>query len=296
MRAAQGMRQEITPLLIECLRDAVRKQRDDDLFEPESNAHFFALMLLWEFRASEALPVLVEALRLPDEGALTLFGDSIFDDVPRALATLGHDRLDVVEGLFLDRSLHHDVRDAAMEASLYLLRDGVYPRERAIEAYLRGLQEASEARNVESATIMVSALADAGPESAMSQIEEAYRNGLVDEWWIALEDVQLSLKQHREGKYHELQDRPPTFLEDAVLDLAPSYAREKSVAGSEPDALDGGTSSDPEMMDALDLDDGWDDDLRAPPPARLKAARIGRNDPCPCGSGKKYKKCCGAAK
>ena len=24
--------------------------------------------------------------------------------------------------------------------------------------------------------------------------------------------------------------------------------------------------------------------------------RIGRNDPCPCGSGKKYKKCCGADK
>jgi hypothetical protein len=24
-----------------------------------------------------------------------------------------------------------------------------------------------------------------------------------------------------------------------------------------------------------------------------KAAKIGRNDPCPCGSGKKYKKCCG---
>ncbi|MBW6502633.1 MAG: SEC-C domain-containing protein, partial [Bacteroidales bacterium] len=21
--------------------------------------------------------------------------------------------------------------------------------------------------------------------------------------------------------------------------------------------------------------------------------KIGRNDPCPCGSGKKYKKCCG---
>jgi uncharacterized protein YecA (UPF0149 family) len=22
------------------------------------------------------------------------------------------------------------------------------------------------------------------------------------------------------------------------------------------------------------------------------AAKVGRNDPCPCGSGKKYKKCC----
>jgi len=25
----------------------------------------------------------------------------------------------------------------------------------------------------------------------------------------------------------------------------------------------------------------------------LKVQKIGRNDPCPCGSGKKYKKCCG---
>ena len=24
------------------------------------------------------------------------------------------------------------------------------------------------------------------------------------------------------------------------------------------------------------------------------APKVGRNDPCPCGSGKKYKKCCGA--
>jgi len=25
-----------------------------------------------------------------------------------------------------------------------------------------------------------------------------------------------------------------------------------------------------------------------------KTAKVGRNDPCPCGSGKKYKKCCGS--
>jgi preprotein translocase subunit SecA len=33
----------------------------------------------------------------------------------------------------------------------------------------------------------------------------------------------------------------------------------------------------------------------APPGAKPgKAGKVGRNDPCPCGSGKKYKKCCGA--
>ncbi len=30
----------------------------------------------------------------------------------------------------------------------------------------------------------------------------------------------------------------------------------------------------------------------APKPVRT-GAKVGRNDPCPCGSGKKYKKCCG---
>jgi hypothetical protein len=33
----------------------------------------------------------------------------------------------------------------------------------------------------------------------------------------------------------------------------------------------------------------------AEPPVQAVSQKIGRNDPCPCGSGKKYKKCCGAA-
>ncbi len=31
-----------------------------------------------------------------------------------------------------------------------------------------------------------------------------------------------------------------------------------------------------------------------PKPAQRQVAKVGRNDPCPCGSGRKYKKCCGA--
>ncbi len=31
-----------------------------------------------------------------------------------------------------------------------------------------------------------------------------------------------------------------------------------------------------------------------PVTVRRQTPKIGRNDPCPCGSGKKYKKCCGA--
>jgi preprotein translocase subunit SecA len=32
-----------------------------------------------------------------------------------------------------------------------------------------------------------------------------------------------------------------------------------------------------------------------PATVRREGRKIGRNEPCPCGSGKKYKRCCGAA-
>ncbi len=36
---------------------------------------------------------------------------------------------------------------------------------------------------------------------------------------------------------------------------------------------------------------GGQTDPKAPP---RQVVKVGRNDPCPCGSGRKYKKCCGA--
>jgi len=42
-------------------------------------------------------------------------------------------------------------------------------------------------------------------------------------------------------------------------------------------------------------EDDWDDEeMPDNEPYVRKEQKIGRNDPCPCGSGKKYKKCCGA--
>jgi SWIM/SEC-C metal-binding protein len=43
----------------------------------------------------------------------------------------------------------------------------------------------------------------------------------------------------------------------------------------------------PEDITDLDI-------LQHPPKTRVAEPKVGRNDPCPCGSGKKYKKCCGS--
>ncbi len=37
-----------------------------------------------------------------------------------------------------------------------------------------------------------------------------------------------------------------------------------------------------------------EEETRKKEPVKRKVEKVGRNDPCPCGSGKKYKKCCGA--
>lgn len=38
----------------------------------------------------------------------------------------------------------------------------------------------------------------------------------------------------------------------------------------------------------------FSDCVMNPKEAQRRVEKVGRNDPCPCGSGKKYKKCCGA--
>ena len=47
------------------------------------------------------------------------------------------------------------------------------------------------------------------------------------------------------------------------------------------------------------IDGAWrfiDGEIEKKKPFQREEPKVGRNDPCPCGSGKKYKKCCGKGK
>ena len=43
----------------------------------------------------------------------------------------------------------------------------------------------------------------------------------------------------------------------------------------------------------LEIAQFWKNRRSPAEPARRIGPKVGRNDPCPCGSGKKYKHCCG---
>ena len=46
-------------------------------------------------------------------------------------------------------------------------------------------------------------------------------------------------------------------------------------------------------MEDMQMEDGTADNYYEHPQQPLHVEKVGRNDPCPCGSGKKFKKCCG---
>jgi len=79
-------------------------------------------------------------------------------------------------------------------------------------------------------------------------------------------------------------------------------AWEKLVAGAHtaPDDLTRFSNEDTgcitdiyDAMSWVQWSDDEEDDVPPPlQPLRNPLRNIGRNDPCPCGSGKKYKKCC----
>ncbi|MFM8683885.1 MAG: SEC-C metal-binding domain-containing protein, partial [Chthoniobacterales bacterium] len=64
-----------------------------------------------------------------------------------------------------------------------------------------------------------------------------------------------------------------------------SHLQQKLSGG---DSTDGGSSAP--AAKSAPAEQG---ELKIELPARREAPKVGRNEPCPCGSGKKFKSCCG---
>jgi hypothetical protein len=89
----------------------------------------------------------------------------------------------------------------------------------------------------------------------------------------------------------------PPDCEDALQSIGASAEMlEQSAIASGIDGLPTLASTlEAEMLDQAAIASGIDTALApaSSPVARL-TPRVGRNDPCPCGSGRKFKRCCGA--
>jgi hypothetical protein len=81
--------------------------------------------------------------------------------------------------------------------------------------------------------------------------------------------------------------RLPSAWEAEIDELEREYPF--SLGDEDDDELDE-YDDDESAEDELDWDDEFGDEVQKP--IVRSGAKVGRNDPCPCGSGKKFKKCC----
>lgn len=290
LREAQRRREEITPHLVQLIQKAMETVRDGE--NPRGDGHLFALFLLTEFQAKEAIPTILQALSLPDEGPFNLFGDAITEDLSGSLAALAGDSPEVLDELIANPSLNQYVRWEAAQTYLHLVRDGRLTRNEAVERLRRHLQTAIAKRDAEVASGLVSELVSYAPHEALDDIKNAYCLGIVDTGIVGLKTVEESIAGGESRFQTELEYCRETGVQDTVEEL-------RHWASFEPPSSPGRGLTEMAVV-STDLDD-WDDDLEPdstwepPTTVRQTGPRIGRNDPCPCGSGTKYKKCCGAA-
>ena len=217
---------------------------------------------LAQLRAEEAIAPLVELFRRADED----IDDWINADLPEALARFGAPVLAPVTD-FLANPAHGEwARVAAADAIGCVGKTN--PELRAdcvarLTVQLEKFAEQSETFNA----FLISPLWDLRAVEAMPVIERAFASGRVDESVLGdVEDVQIEfgLKTKRE---HPPRPNSLTRLGDEFR------------AGLAAEELE-------QELDVLNPGET----INVPYIAPLK---VGRNDPCPCGSGKKYKKCCG---
>ncbi len=266
---AIAARQEITPHLLSALEDT--RDRYLELAEDSGYmAHLYATYLLAQFRERRAYPLIVDLFSLPIDALDRLMGDVITEDLGPILASVCGTDTTLIAGMIENENLDEYVRGSAISALLSLVAVETLTREEVI-GYFTELFRGKLARRASQVwNDLVSASARLCAVELSGEVELAYRHGLVWPGYISPEDVEEDFALGPEGVVARLASDPHRLpIRDAIPAMEWWAAFEKP---KKPKKAPGRVGS----------------------VATEKSTKIGRNQPCPCGSGKKYKKCCGS--
>ncbi len=277
MRAAVEQRGAITPELLRVV-EAVAEEPFKYAERKDYMLHVFALYLLAQFREKRAYAPIVKVVSAPGETPFDLVGDTVTEGLSQVLASVYDGNPALLHGLVESEAVNEFVRSAALDAFLVLEHTGQMPRAEVVE-YFRSLFHGKLQRTHSYAWDgLVCAAADLPAPELLEEVRQAYATGLVDETVADLEGIERDIaapKSWRHDRHH--------LITDAIAEMEwwasfhPEDSRPKKLPKVE-------TPAPPPPPPASDY--------VAPKPF-VREPKIGRNDPCPCGSGKKYKKCCG---
>lgn len=228
----------------------------------EQNLLFWGIHVLGAARDRRLYGPLLRLLRRPAEPLGELIGDAVGTTLPRIVAGSFDGDPTPLEQALLDRDADEFVRWSLFGAYAFLVFAGAVPRERAEDLLVR-FDETRPARAGDSAwtgwqeAIALLGLSSLAPRIAAARADARLLEDEDDPDWFELTLAEAVARPDDASRFAE---RELGYIDDLVAELE---------AALEPE-------DEPEPEE----------------PVQNPLRDVGRNDPCPCGSGKKFKKCC----
>ena len=318
--------EEVTPLLLKALEDFAESPEDYDVID----GNFLpavALTLLAQFRETAAFPIFLDIAKsysdnLPYYDDLTFSMDD--EEFGRILASFSSGNIDTLKSLVLDDGLNGTMRGYALDALMACYFEGDLERSDFV-SFLSGLYTSftSLEKGSDDYSFLWGVLLQVSlmihPGELMNEIREMCKDDLfcgVEDILSDMSDLDLAEsiaeESFDEWKASEWQDNVEDYgyIKDAVKDL---QFWEMNIEDDWDELHEELMAEALEFRATLfeaanEVEHGIFDAPVPPPLVKTSSGllagtdhpfvreqpKTGRNDPCPCGSGKKYKKCCGS--
>lgn len=252
-------RDQVIPELLDIIERAAENPKKLAA-DPDYMGHVYAMFLLSQFREKRAYEPLVKFFSQPGELPFDLAGDVVTEDLDSMLASVSCGDDTLIKALIENPHANEYVRGAALRSLVALVLAGELTRDSVIQYFATLFREKLPREPSHVWDCLVSCTMDLYPQELYEDIVKSFQEELVDTFFVNPQHVRGALDQGKEttlGRSRE--SRSYRLVEDTIAEM------------------EGWACFRPER------DQG----------KKKRKRKIGRNEPCPCGSGKKYKKCCG---
>ena len=292
LKAAADQREAIIPNLIAAL-ERVCENPAPHLENDEDALFLFALPLLAEWRVTRALDVFLRFFSLPEDTISDLADELVTANGAAYFASVCGGNPAPLLKLIHDENVSEFVREQAICGLAVQCVWGERPREAVIEE-LRGLfSTLPKPGNPFLWAGLVLLILDFKALELLPEARHAFAEGLVDDSIVDIQGYETEASQHGDDStLEEFCDRysPINAIEECsewqCFNEEPEEDPEIPYPDDDDDSDETLFEDDPEMGRSI-FEEG------STPTPYIAPLKVGRNDPCPCGSGRKHKKCCG---
>lgn len=276
----------VTPALLEAIQNVIINPKHYIEDDPDYYAHMYAMLLLAQFREKRAYPLVATFLSLPTDLIFHLLDDFLTESTGRVLASVSCGDQTRIRELIENEGVSSYARRQAVQALVALVGNGIAERDDVLAYFKTLIRSSISGRpNFIIGDIIYHSLY-LYPDVLLDDIREAFARGIVDDDSIPLNSFEEIYARGADTAHHFLKLYPSYSLIDDVISEKEEWAR----FYDDEDYDDWEDEDDAATWSQEPSTNSWDGESD---PICNFASKVGPNDPCPCASGKKYKKCCG---